>query len=55
MLTPPAGQPDARVPPLALASRCDVRRDQEAAFTFMKKVLERHGKPRAVTTDGLRS
>lgn len=30
-------------------------RDKEAALTFMKKALKRHGKPEAVTTDGLRS
>ena len=30
-------------------------RDKAAAFTFMKKVLKRHGSPEAITTDGLRS
>jgi putative transposase len=30
-------------------------RDKEAALTFMKKTLKRHGKPEAITTDGLRS
>ena len=30
-------------------------RDKGAALTFMKKALKRHGKPEAVTTDGLRS
>ena len=31
------------------------KRDKEAALTFMKKALKRHGSPEAVTTDGLRS
>jgi hypothetical protein len=43
MPAPPADQPDARVPSLTLASRYDVRRDKEAALTFTKKALERHG------------
>lgn len=30
-------------------------RDKEAALTFMKKTLKRHGKLEAVTTDGPRS
>ena len=30
-------------------------RDKKAALTFMKKALERHGSPRVITTDGLRS
>ena len=30
-------------------------RDKQAALTFMKKVLKRHGSPEAITTDGLRS
>ena len=30
-------------------------RDKEAALTFMKKALKRHGSPEATTTDGLRS
>ncbi len=30
-------------------------RDKDAALTFMKKALRRHGKPEAITTDGLRS
>jgi putative transposase len=30
-------------------------RDKQAAFTFMKKALKRHGSPETVTTDGLRS
>ena len=30
-------------------------RDKEAALTFMKKALKRHGSPEKVTTDGLRS
>ncbi len=29
--------------------------DKEAALTFIKKALKRHGKPEAITTDGLRS
>jgi putative transposase len=30
-------------------------RDKDAALTFMKKALTRHGSPEAITTDGLRS
>ena len=30
-------------------------RDKAAALTFMKKALKRHGSPKAITTDGLRS
>jgi len=30
-------------------------RDKDAALTFMKKALKRHGLPAAITTDGLRS
>ncbi len=30
-------------------------RDEAAALIFMKKALERHGSPEAITTDGLRS
>ena len=30
-------------------------RDKDAALTFMKKTLKRHGSPEAITTDGLRS
>jgi putative transposase len=30
-------------------------RDKEAALTFMKKALKRHGSPEAITTDGLAS
>ena len=30
-------------------------RDKAAAFKFIKKALKRHGSPRAITTDGLRS
>ena len=30
-------------------------RDKEAALTFMKKALKRHGSPAAIVTDGLRS
>ena len=30
-------------------------RDKEAALTFMKKALKRHGSPEKITTDGLRS
>ena len=31
------------------------KRDKEAALTFMKKTLKRHGSPEKITTDGLRS
>ena len=31
------------------------KRDKEAALTFMKKALKRHGSPEKITTDGLRS
>ena len=31
------------------------KRDKNAALTFMKKALKRHGSPEAITTDGLRS
>ena len=30
-------------------------RDKEAALTFMKKALKRHGLPETITTNGLRS
>ena len=30
-------------------------RDKAAALTFIKKAMKRHGRPRAITTDGLRS
>jgi putative transposase len=30
-------------------------RDKEAALSFMKKALKRHGSPQTITTDGLRS
>ncbi len=30
-------------------------RDKAAALTFIKKALKRHGSPKAITTDGLRS
>ena len=30
-------------------------RDKAAALKFIKKAMKRHGKPKAVTTDGLRS
>ena len=30
-------------------------RDKDAALTFMRKALKRHGSPEAITTDGLRS
>jgi len=30
-------------------------RDKAAALTFMKKALRRHGSPKVITTDGLRS
>ena len=31
------------------------KRDKDAALTFMKKALKRHGSPEKITTDGLRS
>ena len=31
------------------------KRDKEAALSFMKKALKRHGSPEAITTDGLAS
>ena len=31
------------------------KRDKDAALTFMKKALKRHGLPEKITTDGLRS
>ena len=31
------------------------KRDKEAALSFMKRTLKRHGSPEAITTDGLRS
>ena len=31
------------------------KRDKDAALTFMKKALKRHGSPEAITTDGLAS
>ena len=31
------------------------KRDKNAALTFMKKTLKRHGSPEAITTEGLRS
>ena len=30
-------------------------RDKQAALTFMKKALKRHGSPETITTDGLRA
>jgi putative transposase len=30
-------------------------RDKAAALTFIKKAMKRHGSPKAITTDGLRS
>lgn len=30
-------------------------RDKKAARSFIKKALKRHGSPKAITTDGLRS
>ena len=38
-----------------LESSVTKTRDKEAALTFMKKALKRHGSPEAITTDGLRS
>ena len=31
------------------------KRDKDAALSFMKRALKRHGSPEAITTDGLRS
>ncbi len=31
------------------------KRDKDAALSFMKRALKRHGSPAAITTDGLRS
>ena len=31
------------------------KRDKDAALSFMKRTLKRHGSPEAITTDGLRS
>ena len=38
-----------------LESYVTKKRDKDAALTFMKKALKRHGSPDAITTDGLRS
>ena len=38
-----------------LESFATKERDKAAALTFMKKLMKRHGKAKAVTTDGLRS
>ena len=31
------------------------RRDRKAALVFLKKIMKRHGQPRAIITDRLRS
>ena len=31
------------------------KREKDAALTFMKKALKRHGSPEKITTDGVRS
>lgn len=38
-----------------LESYVTKKRDKSAALAFMKKALKRHGKPKAIVTDGLRS
>ncbi len=38
-----------------LESFVSKERDKAAALKFIKKALKRHGSPRAITTDGLRS
>ena len=38
-----------------LESFASKTRDKAAALTFMKKIMKRHGKAKAITTDGLRS
>lgn len=38
-----------------LESYVSKTRDKQAALTFMKKAMKRHGSPEAITTDGLRS
>ena len=38
-----------------LESYVTKRRDREAALTFLKKIMKRYGKPRAIVTDRLRS
>ena len=38
-----------------LESFASKTRDKAAALTFMKKLMKRHGRARAITTDGLRS
>src|ERR1700709_1329326 len=38
-----------------LESFASKTRDKAAAFKFIKAAMKRHGKPRAVVTDGLRS
>ncbi len=38
-----------------LESFVTVERDKAAALTFIKKAMKRHGRPKAIVTDGLRS
>ena len=38
-----------------LESFASKTRDMAAALTFMRKIMKRHGKAKAITTDGLRS
>ena len=38
-----------------LESYVTTTRDKEAALTFIKKAMKRHGKAKSITTDGLRS
>ena len=39
----------------ALESFASKTRDKATALTFMKKIMKRHGRAKAITTDGLRS
>ena len=40
---------------VVLESFSSKTRDKAAALTFMKKIMKRHGRAKAMTTDGLRS
>ena len=46
-----SGRPGSEI----LESYITKTRDKEAALSFMKKALKRHGSPEKITTDGLRS
>ena len=39
----------------ALESFVTKERDKAAALKFIKKAMKRHGRPKAIVTDGLRS